>query len=205
MVPVVHRRLSAAVDVSEIAVLEPLRQIEKLNAHRSLWLTLELLNIHRHLAARGLEVLPYKGPVSAEILYGNVALRQFSDLDLLIRSRDLSAIKSALAELGYHPGLHLTPPAERAYLKSGYEYTLDGAHGRNLIEIKWQFLPRHYSIDFDVNAFFDRAVEIKVEGQKLRTLCDQDLMLVLCVHAASMPGCSFPVFATLPCLLDLEG
>ncbi len=86
----------------------------------------------------------------AEILYGNVALRQFSDLDLLIRSRDLPAVKSALAELGYHPALHLTPAAERAYLKSGYEYTFDGAHGRNLIEIKWQVLPRFYSIDFDV-------------------------------------------------------
>lgn len=184
VVPVVYRRLSAAVGVSETGLLEPLRQLEKLNAHRSLWLTLELLNIHRHLAARGLEVLPYKGPVSAEILYGNVAMRQFSDLDLLIRSRDLPAIKSALAELGYHPALHLTPPAERAYLKSGYEYTFDGAHGRNLIEIKWQVLPRHYSIDFDVSAFFDRAVQITVEGQRLRTLCDQDLVLVLCVHAA---------------------
>ena len=66
--------------------LEALRQQDKANAHRALWLTLELLNIHRHLQTRGLEVLPYKGPVLAETLYGNVAMRQFSDLDLLIRS-----------------------------------------------------------------------------------------------------------------------
>jgi len=39
--------------------------------------TLELLNIHRHLQARGLEMLPSKGPVLAETLYGNVAMRQF--------------------------------------------------------------------------------------------------------------------------------
>ena len=64
-----------------------MRRQDKANAHRALWLTLELLNIHRHLQARGLEVLPYKGPVLAEALYGNVALRQFSDLDLLVRSR----------------------------------------------------------------------------------------------------------------------
>jgi hypothetical protein len=54
-----------------------LRQQDKFNAHRALWLTVELLNIHKHRAARGIEVLPYKGPTLAESLYGNVALRSF--------------------------------------------------------------------------------------------------------------------------------
>jgi len=171
-------------DTTRSSGLEALRQQDIANAHRTLWLTLELLNIHRHLQARGLEVLPYKGPVLAETLYGNVALRQFSDLDLLIRSDDLPTIKEALADLGYEPGLRLAQAAERDYLKSGYEYTFDGARGRNLLEIKWQILPRFYAIGFDVNDFFERAVVVTIEGQKLRTLCDQDLMLVLCVHAA---------------------
>ena len=184
LVPLLYRRLSAAVEISRSASLEELRQQDKLNTHQTLWLTLELLSVHRHLAARGLEILPYKGPVLAEILYGNVALRQFSDLDLLVRSHDLPRIKAALAELGYEPGLHLSRAAERAYIKSGYEYTFDGAHGRNLLEIKWRILPQFYSIGFEVDDFFERAVAVTVEGQKLRTLCDQDLMLVLCVHAA---------------------
>jgi hypothetical protein len=184
LVPLVFRRLSAEMDTTRSSGLEALRQQDIANAHRTLWLTLELLNIHRHLQARGLEVLPYKGPVLAERLYGNVALRQFSDLDLLIRCDDLPTIKEALADLGYEPGLRLAQAAERDYLKSGYEYTFDGARGRNLLEIKWQILPRFYAIGFDVDDFFDRAVVVTIEGQKLRTLCDQDLMLVLCVHAA---------------------
>ena len=184
LVPLVYRRLCSEVDARQLEGLEALRQQDKANAHRTLWLTLELLHIHRHLHARGLEVLPYKGPVLAEMLYGNVALRQFSDLDFLVRSQDLSRIKVALAELGYEPGLRLAQAAERDYLKSGYEYTFDGARGRNLLEIKWQVLPRFYSIGFDVNDFFERAAGVTMEGQKLRTLCDQDLMLVLCVHAA---------------------
>lgn len=184
LTPLVYRRLSAEVDARQSSELETLRQTDKANAHRALWLTLELLNIHRHLQARGVEVLPYKGPVLAETLYGNVALRQFSDLDFLVRSGDLPRIKTALAELGYEPGLRLSQAAERDYLKSGYEYTFDGARGRNLLEIKWQILPRFYAIGFDVGAFFTRAAVVTVEGRKLRTLCDQDLMLVLCVHAA---------------------
>jgi predicted nucleotidyltransferase len=184
LVPLVFRRLSAEMGPSRSPGLEALRQQDKSNSHRALWLTLELLNIHRHLETRGLEVLPYNGPVLAEMLYGNVAMRQFSDLDLLIRSADLPAIKEALAELGYEPGLRLEKAAERDYLKSGYEYTFDGAQGRNLLEIKWQILPRFYAIGFDVNEFFQRASVVTIEGQRLRTLCDQDSMLVLCVHAA---------------------
>lgn len=182
--PLLFRRLSAEADPRQPGGLDTLCQQDKANAHRALWLTLELLNIHRHLQARGLEVLPYKGPVLAESLYGSVALRQFSDLDMLVRSDDLPGIKAALAELGYEPGLRLAQAAERDYLKSGYEYTFDGARGRNLLEIKWQVLPRFYSVGFDVNQFFDRASTVKIEGRSLRTLCDQDLMLVLCVHAA---------------------
>ncbi|HYM05028.1 MAG TPA: nucleotidyltransferase family protein [Terriglobales bacterium] len=184
LVPLVFRRLSADMDAGQSHGLEALRQLDKANAHRTLWLTLELFNIHRHLQARGLEVLPYKGPLLADGLYGNVALRQFSDLDLLVRSDDLPAIKQALAELGYEPGLRLAQAAERDYLKSGYEYTFDGARGRNLLEIKWQILPRFYSIGFDVNEFFERAAVVTIEGRKLRTLCEHDLMLVLCAHAA---------------------
>jgi hypothetical protein len=178
------RRLLVEVDPRQTGGLEALRQQDKANAHRALWLTLELRNIHRHLQARGLEVLPYKGPVLAEALYGNVALRQFSDLDLLVRSDELPRIKAALGELGYEPGLRLAKAAERDYLKSGYEYTFDGARGRNLLEIKWQVLPRFYSVGLDVDEFFDRASTVTIEGQKLSTLCDQDLLLVLCVHAA---------------------
>jgi hypothetical protein len=184
LTPLVFRRLSTEMDPRQPSLLGALREQDASNTHRALWLTLELLNIHRHLQARGLEALPYKGPVLAELLYGNVALRQFSDLDLLVRADDLPRIKAALRELGYEPGLRLAQAAERDYLKSGYEYTFDGARGRNLLEIKWQVLPRFYSIGFDVNKFFERASTVTIEGQKLRTLRDQDLTLVLCVHAA---------------------
>jgi len=184
LAPFLHRRLSIAMDPIQPAWLGELGWHDKVNAHRTLWLTLELLNIHKHLAARGLTVLPYKGPVLAESLYGNVALRQFSDLDLLVRARDLPAVRSALIELGYKPGLELPRAAERAYLKSGYEYTFDGAQGRNLVEVKWQILPRFYSVDFNLDDFFARAVTVIVAGQELRTLCEQDLMLVLCAHVA---------------------
>ncbi len=184
VVPQVFRRLSAATDVAPSSPLETIRQHYVANARQTLWLTRELLRILEHLESHGIAALPYKGPVLAEILYGNVALRQFSDLDVLIRAADMPKIKAALVELGYEPGVELMQREERAYLASGYEYTFDSAHGRNLLEMQWQILPRFYSVDFDVDGFFDRAVLVSVGGQPIHTLCAEDLILVLCVHAA---------------------
>jgi len=181
VIPQVYRSLSVLPDV---ALPNSLRQSQERNARHTLWLTRELLRILKKLDSYGIFALPYKGAVLAEILYGNVTLRQFSDLDLLIHSSDLPRIKSAFAELGYQRGIELAPREERDYLESGYEYTFDSVQGRNLVEVQWRILPRFYSVDFDVEGFFTRAVPFTLGGMTLRTLCAEDLILVLCVHAA---------------------
>ncbi len=164
--------------------LDGLQAQYQANARQTLWLTGELLRVLARLEGCGVEALPYKGPVLAEMLYGEVALRQFSDLDLLVRPPDLPKITAALAELGYELGLKLAPREQRAYVKSGYEYTFDSSHGRNLLEVKWQILPRFYSVAFDVEGFFDRAALAPLAGRMVRTLAAEDLLLVLCVNAA---------------------
>ena len=184
MIPQLYLSLAAFQDLVPPNSFEALRHSQQNNARQTLWLTRELLRILEQLDSYGIAALPYKGPVLAEILYGNVTMRQFSDLDLLIHSSDLPRIKSALAELGYEPGIELTEREHRDYLKSGYEYTFDGPQGRNLVEVQWRIVPRFYCVDFNVDDFFHRAVTSALSGMTLQTLSAEDLMLVLCVHAA---------------------
>jgi len=181
VIPQIYRSLS---DLGDVACSDSLWQSHETNARKALWLTRELLRILGKLKSCGIVALPYKGPVLAQLLYGNVTQRQFSDLDLLIQSSDLPRIKSALAELGFEPGVQLTQREEREYVESGYEYAFDCAHGRNLVEVQWRILPRFYCVDFDVDGFFERAITLSLGGTTLRTLCAEDLLIVLCVHAA---------------------
>jgi hypothetical protein len=181
--PQLYRALSASA-VAPANALQLVQKRYEANARQTLWLTRELLRILAHLEGHGIKTLPYKGPVLAEILYGNVALRQFSDLDVLIHAADVPKTKAALLELGYEPTLDLTQREERAYLNSGYEYAFDSSHGQNLLEIQWQILPRFYSVGFDMDKLFARATSLSLGGRSLPTLCPEDLMLVLCVHAA---------------------
>ena len=183
LVPRLYENLSVVL-FAPPKFLEALQTRYQTNARQAMLLTSELVRIAAYFESLGIEVLPYKGPTLAEILYADVTRRQFGDLDFLVHAADVAKAKAALSDLGYKNNLHFTDREERAYLASGYEYTFDSAHGRNLVELKWQILPRFYSINFDVDAKFRRTAELAIAGHSLRTLCSEDLLLVLCVHAA---------------------
>ena len=80
------------------------------NLRRGLWFASELLRITHHLAKKEIRAIPYKGPVLAQSAYGDLALRHFSDLDLLISPRDFDQAKNALSLLWIF-GKLLTPIA----------------------------------------------------------------------------------------------
>ena len=184
VVPQVYGQLSALAHLVPARHFDALRKRYQDNARKALWFTGELVRILGHFESLGIQALPYKGPVLAETLYGEVTQRQFGDLDILVHAADVLQGKSALLELGYKPGIELAPQQERAYIETGYEYPFHSTYGANLLELQWQILPRFYSIDFDVASLFERADEISLGGRPMRTLRAQDLLLVLCVHAA---------------------
>lgn len=184
LIPHVGDRLAAFSDLIPAEAMRSLRGLCETNAKRTLWLSRELIRVVKHLESQGIPALPYKGPALAELLYGNVTGRQFSDLDILIHARDYTRTKAALSEVGFKPGLALSPPVESALLRTGYELTFDSVNGRNLLEIQWQILPRFYAVDLDMEAIFARAVTQSVAGVAVRALRADDVLVTLCVHAA---------------------
>jgi hypothetical protein len=154
------------------------------HARKVLHFSAELARILRHLADHDISALAHKGPALAELLYGDPAMRQFGDLDVLVRAADIRRARAALKELGYAARMELTAQQEREYLRSGYEYVFGLQTEPNLLELQWQILPRFYAIHIDMEALFQRAVKIELDGARCRALGKEDLMLVLCVHAA---------------------
>jgi hypothetical protein len=156
----------------------------EINLHRALLLSRELIRIVERLSALGIEVLPYKGPALAELVYTDIALRQSGDIDLLIHPQDFTRVRDAVRELGYTPHVPLTAAQERASLRSGYEAAFDGSAGPNLLEVQWAVQPRFYAIDFAMAGLFQRAVNVSIGGHAMKTPSAEDLFLVLSTHAA---------------------
>jgi hypothetical protein len=182
--PLLYQALANVESGVPSEAMRVLQRTYQTNLHKAMLLARELIEIVDHLSAKGIEVLPYKGLALAEMIYGDLALRPTSDIDLLIRAKDLPGIRQAVAELGYKPHLSFSAAEERAYVKSGYECAFDGPAGPNLLEVQWAIQPRFYAVDFDVEQLFSRAAAIEVAGHPMKTPCAEDLFVVLPVHAA---------------------
>ncbi len=175
-------------------IARSLQSAYETNLRRNLWFASELVRILQHYDSKQLQAIPYKGPVLAQMAYGDLALRRFSDLDLLIRPTDFERGKQALSEIGYHPSNELTAAVERFWLRKGNERVFDGPGGKHLLELQWAILPHFYAVDSQVTDFHpnDLRVENLIRRARRSVLCEsevpclsaEDSLLVLCLHAA---------------------
>jgi len=161
-----------------------LRSAYEANLRRSLWFAAELARVMQHFARTRLQVMPYKGPVLAQAVYGDLGLRSFSDLDFLISPADFERAKQALAEIGYRPATDLTLAVERLWLRIGYERSFDGAAGKHMVELQWALLPHFYGVDLSVEDLLSRSGRTTVGGYEVPCLSPEDSLLALCLHAA---------------------
>src|SRR5262245_61858455 len=64
--------------------MERLRKAFYANAKRNLFLTANLLQLLKHFEENNIPAISYKGPILSAALYGEVSMRQFSDLDVIV-------------------------------------------------------------------------------------------------------------------------
>ena len=167
-----------------VQVQQSLQAAYHSNVARNLWFAGELARITEHFQKRKIEAVPYKGPILAESVYGDLALRSFNDLDFLLRAAHFASARQALAELGYQPSKQLRPDIQPLWLKFGYECSFDSAAGKYLVELQWNLLPHFYAVDLDTEALMNRAIPASSAGRQMKTLSPEDSLLVLCLHAA---------------------
>lgn len=123
--------------------------------------------------------MPLKGPFLADLLYGDLALRPMSDIDLLVRLEDLAKGEQALLRAGYMRSL---PPEHEADLYH-HSYATDGGSGANvLVELHWD-LAKSHTARLDVREIWASASRGTWEGQEIWTMALPDLFLYLCFHA----------------------
>lgn len=184
VLPLLERNLRLHGRDVPVSVQQSLRASLDANVRRNLWFASELVRVLQHFEERKIRAVPYKGPVLAESVYGDLALRNFGDLDLLIARADFQRARQALGELGYQPSVALTEAAERMLLETGYELSFDSAAGKYLVEMQWRLLPQFYAVDLRIEDLLARSGSATVGGQQVPSLSPEDLLLVLCLHAA---------------------
>jgi len=112
IIPLLYKRLKGEMaDLVSLDELSTLKALFMANAIRNIRMEQHLLKVIDLLADAGIQAIPFKGPVLAVQAYGDLSMRSFCDLDILIHATDLSRACQVLAD---HEYLLIDPVQTRA-------------------------------------------------------------------------------------------
>lgn len=172
-------------DAGETAMpLEISRQLK--DRHRTqvlftLRLTAEMYRLLDCFGAAGVEALIIKGPVLSIRGYGDAGSRQYSDLDLIVRDRDILRVTELMMSLGYEPTVSLS--AIRAKKIPG-EYNFRQKGSQLLIEFHTERTFRYHPQPLPLERIFGRQMRVELDGHAIPALSAEDEFVLMCIHGA---------------------
>jgi Uncharacterised nucleotidyltransferase len=145
-----------------------LRAVEESRAATTL-LAVELEHLLAKFAQHKIEVMPLKGPLLAEALYGDITMRPSADLDLLVRDHEFSRAELLLQDAGW-VARSAADDYHRGFLRDGM-----------LVELHFG-VASPQSFPFDLQGTWDRSTASTFRTQPIRVMSESDRALHLCLH-----------------------
>lgn len=178
--PQLQRRLDQSDVRGEVpsCVREALRAACSAIARRSLTLHAELLRVLGIFDAAAVPVIVLKGMHVATAVYGDVALREMLDIDLLVPRDRLGAAAAVLRDSGYTP----REPNGFDYGEHHHDVPFVNEYGVTL-ELHWTVTLR-FRDTVDPAEFWTRADTVEIFRRRARALSPGHLLLHLCIHMA---------------------
>lgn len=166
------------------ADIERVGQLFQHTVKWNMFVTAELFSIVDHLRREGIASIPFKGPVLARILYGDVSYRQFDDLDILIHKKDFHKTKELLIAEGYQPEPRINPVQESVFLRSQHHTQFYPGKSGCTVEIHWEISPRIYSFNLDMGEVWHHVQPVTLSGHEVASFAPADMLLILCEHGS---------------------
>lgn len=152
-------------------------------ASTSMAYRLESQKLQTMLEGAGVPVMFVKGAALAALAFGATWFRQARDVDILIDEAHVDTVFDLLERAGYRPMHPIPEPAQRAiWLRHAKNTEFIGA-ANLVVEVHWRLTNNQLLLKgVGVNSPSQQVV--MEQGPPLRTLCDEALIVYLCVHGA---------------------
>ena len=164
------------------SVLEQLRTFDRANSENNLRIVAASAQCVQVLQAARIAVVVLKGPLLARELYGDLAIRQCDDVDVLVKRSDAQPACDALIAAGYTPLCDVAIGANRL-LRHTHEIAFRSRDGI-LVELHCDIAQPHYSYHLPVEPWFARAQTTLVAGQEVPFPALEDALVFAVLHGA---------------------
>ncbi len=174
----IERGLDAAVPER---VLAALWDVQRQTALRTMGYQTELAALAMELAAQDVPLIALKGIWLARAIYGNPALREMNDIDVLVRREHLSVAMDILSQRGHTPTQEVDIEIDTATSQHLPRFIKSGVAG---FEVHWSLCRLNQPYSIDTGELWERVVPAQIGRASLSGLAPEDLLLHLCLHTS---------------------
>jgi hypothetical protein len=182
-------------------IFERLRNRFHKSSRSSLFFTAELIKIVQLFNQNNIPVIPFKGP-SLALMYEDSGLREFCDLDALVKEQDAFRSAKLLREMNYCEVPGYAAALQSRILSQRNHYRIRKENSPVVVELHWAILPAYFTLPIQIEAWWRRAKHASLEGHRILTLSPEDLLIALCIHACKHVWRSLDLFADIAMLLN---
>ncbi|GAC1353916.1 MAG: hypothetical protein NVSMB42_10890 [Herpetosiphon sp.] len=181
----VHRSLSVVgTDHVPTDVCTMLHNRSQFVGRRNLIHTGELIQVLVLLEEQGIAAIPYKGAILAASAYGDLGLRQFDDLDILINKTDFPRARDLLRMRGYTSQFEPGSAEESNHLGAHHDFGLMRHDLGLMIELQWAVIQRPFVFPATAKWLWSNVERFPLGGRQVLNLRPETLLLTLCVHGS---------------------
>jgi hypothetical protein len=147
---------------------------------RNLFFTGELLRLLDVFRKNDIAIVAFKGPVLAEVVYGDLSLREFADLDIFVREADVCNAEQLLAAYGYKS--YIPGRDYRTAFLSYYGQQPFRAQTGVIVDLHWRLASKNVALPIQSAAVWETLRDATIAGRTVPTLAQEDLALFLAAH-----------------------
>jgi hypothetical protein len=194
IVPLLYTNLSTTCpEAVPQQVLKQLQSYFQTNTCRNLFLSSELHKLLNLFELQGIASLPFKGVALAGSTYGNLAWREFADLDIFIQEEDVPTAIALLVSQGYQLPDQLLNVRQKPYLQFKQflespqcqrSYNLTHPERQVTVELHWSLSPRYFPFEVDFEHLWTDKQTVPIGGINIPHFATEDLLLFLCIHGS---------------------
>ena len=181
--PLVAKSLKSIINVpSEIKSKLKKNNLEI--ARRNMMMSIELLKVTKLLKENDIKALAIKGPVLSQIIYGNIAQRQYADLDILMAKNDIYKAGVVLKNAGYISEHSIEFLKNSTLLKVAKDFSIFNSAHNVHIEFHWQLFLERQIKKSKIVLFSPLNPAYQINNQTIPTLKDDENLIFLLLHGS---------------------
>ena len=143
------------------------------------YLTTELLSILNLSRENNIAAIPLKGPLLSVMAYGNIGLREFTDIDILVRKPDLPNVVKRIFDAGYKSEWLGTGLMK---FENECEFLVNKFGRISKLDIHWKVIEDYYGTPYSSDELIARSVEKIFVHSKILLPRTEDVLLCTIMH-----------------------